>query len=512
MDRCALFVDAAYLLAEGAMAVHGTRDRDSVSWDYAALVQLLNEVARDRTGLPLLRCYWYEAVTDGRRSQEQEGIAELPGVKFRAARIRPGRREGVENYVQKDLVPLARNGAICDAVLICGDEDMAPVIAEAQEFGVRVTVVNISIEGNWTISRALRRECDDLIEIGAGHLRPHVNLLEAGAGPADDTVPSGQNGPLANGRSRPTTGPTTRQPAAAHPGASRVEPAAVEAMFAATGAQPAATGSAMEQLRAMRQSLAQQRGDHLAAQNTAAMEPRTGGQPSLGQAGYPPQHGTGAHPGMAGMVGNTPTGAHPAMPPQGYPTPGQGQPGQHQGQPRDPAMGGAYEREAPPPAREVPPEPRFGDNTGENPGYGGNTGANPTFGASTGTDSRYRSTQRARQGSETAAGPRPQNDQAPHNAYPSPAPRLGHHPPGGHTLEEAVGIAHQEGNDFAESIARDAPVLWLEAVLARKPRMPSDLEARLLQGSALPVDFLLRDEVRHALRQGFWDALERSRT
>src|SRR5690606_6322220 len=280
---------------------------------------------------------------------------------------------------------------------------------------------------------------------------PHVNLLEAGAGPADDTVPSGQNGPLANGRSRPTTGPTTRQPAPAHPGASRVEPAAVEAMFAATGAQPAATGSAMEQVRAMRQSLARRGGDRLAAQSTAAMEPRTGGQPSLGQAGYPPQHGTGAHPGMAGMVGNTPTGAHPAMPPQGYPTPGQGQPGQHQGQPRDPAMGGAYEREAPPPAREVPPEPRFGDNTGENPGYGGNTGANPTFGASTGTDSRYRSTQRARQGSETAAGPRPQNDQAPHNAYPSPAPRLGHHPPGGHTLEEAVGIAHQEGNDFAES-------------------------------------------------------------
>ena len=60
-------------------------------------------------------------------------------------------------------------------------------------------------------------------------------------------------------------------------------------------------------------------------------------------------------------------------------------------------------------------------------------------------------------------------------------------------------------------MARDAPALWLEAVLARKPRMPSDLEARLLQGSALPVDSLLQDDVRHALRRGFWDALERSR-
>jgi hypothetical protein len=82
--------------------------------------------------------------------------------------------------------------------------------------------------------------------------------------------------------------------------------------------------------------------------------------------------------------------------------------------------------------------------------------------------------------------------------------------PGG-SLADAVQSAHREGQEFGESVARDAPALWLEAVLARKPRMPSDLEARLLQGSALPIDFLLHDEVRHALRRGFWDALERAR-
>ena len=81
----------------------------------------------------------------------------------------------------------------------------------------------------------------------------------------------------------------------------------------------------------------------------------------------------------------------------------------------------------------------------------------------------------------------------------------------GVSLADAVQSAHQEGQAFGESVARDAPALWLEAVLARKPRMPSDLEARLLQGSALPIDFLLHDEVRHALRRGFWDALERAR-
>jgi hypothetical protein len=88
-------------------------------------------------------------------------------------------------------------------------------------------------------------------------------------------------------------------------------------------------------------------------------------------------------------------------------------------------------------------------------------------------------------------------------AYPAAQP--------GVSLADAVQSAHREGQEFGESVARDAPALWLEAVLARKPRMPSDLEARLLQGSALPIDFLLHDEVRHALRRGFWDALERAR-
>jgi len=78
-------------------------------------------------------------------------------------------------------------------------------------------------------------------------------------------------------------------------------------------------------------------------------------------------------------------------------------------------------------------------------------------------------------------------------------------------LPDAVKAAHAEGFQFGESVGRDAPGLWLEAVLARKPRMPSDLEARLLQGSALPIDSLLHDEVRHSLRRGFWDALEMAR-
>jgi hypothetical protein len=79
------------------------------------------------------------------------------------------------------------------------------------------------------------------------------------------------------------------------------------------------------------------------------------------------------------------------------------------------------------------------------------------------------------------------------------------------SVADAVQAAHGEGLSFGQAVGREAPQLWLEAVLARKPRMPSDLEAKLLQDSALPIDSLLHDEVRHALRRGFWDALERAR-
>ncbi|WP_243718493.1 NYN domain-containing protein, partial [Actinomadura sp. 7K534] len=196
MDRCALFVDAGYLLTDGAMAVHGTRHRDTVSWDFGGLLQLLGNLSRERTGMPLLRCYWYEATVEGRRSPEHDALADLPGLKLRLGRIRPGRREGVDSEIHRDLMTLARNGALTDAVLVSADEDLAQVVADAQDLGVRVTVVHVAVDGNWTISRVLRQECDDLIEIGSGHLRPYVNLLTGVDGTAGSSLGTS---PLSNG-------------------------------------------------------------------------------------------------------------------------------------------------------------------------------------------------------------------------------------------------------------------------------------------------------------------------
>ena len=123
MDRCALFVDAGYALADGAMAVHGTRRRDSVSWDHSGFLKLLAGLARDRTGLPVLRCYWYEAA-DGGRTTEHDALAEMPGLKLRLVNTRPGRREAIESQLRRDIVTLAKSGAIADAFIANSDEHL----------------------------------------------------------------------------------------------------------------------------------------------------------------------------------------------------------------------------------------------------------------------------------------------------------------------------------------------------------------------------------------------------
>jgi hypothetical protein len=381
VDRCALFVDASYLLGDGAMAVHGTRRREAVSWDFGGLLQLLGNLARERTGLPLLRCYWYEATVEGRRSPEHDALADLPGIKLRLSRIRPGRREGVDTEIQRDLMTLARNGGVADAVVVSGDEDIAQVIADAQDHGVRVTVVHVAVDGNWTISRVLRHECDDLIEIGSGHLRPYANLLSG----MDTSAP-----PLSNGHSN-------------------------------------GAGTALAPL-------------HPPTRHASP-------PPSTPITAHPPQHLN--PPSFSPGLGQSPGMGHPAGP--------------------TPPLHAAPTHSAPP-----PPPP-----TAHTPMYNNTTG--------------------------------PQYIQQPVGPYTGPQQNSSQSQQGTPTLSDAVKAAHQEGQDFGESVARDAPALWLEAVLARKPRMPSDLEARLLQGSSLPIDFLLHDEVRHALRRGFWDALERSR-
>ncbi|RJL31986.1 NYN domain-containing protein [Bailinhaonella thermotolerans] len=486
MDRCALFVDAGYLLADGAMAVHGTRHREAVSWDYAGLLQLLSNLGRERTGLQLLRCYWYEATVEGRRTPEHDALADIPGLKLRLARIRPGRREGVDAQVHRDLMTLARNNAISDAIVISGDEDLAQVVCDAQDLGVRVTVVHVAVDGNWVISRTLRQECDDLIEISASHLRPYVNLIDS-AGLSGGRSGLSESRPLANGQSTPVANgqaPVSNGQAVSSSGS--IAPLPTRGGHASPPALPQYSGYP---------SSSPSPDSGYSSPGSSQDYPSPGSSPD-----YPSSGPSQDYP------SSTPSQDYPAAQPEpAYPS-AQSSPEQSPSYPV-PATEAGYTTTGPQPQVSPPPVPAPTPAAASS----GPAALPPSSPPSTASHAK------PAERSSTGAGPAVQGGGSPyssgqpaqHGPYtaPTPAPVVTQTT----TLSDAVKAAHKEGYEFGESVARDAPALWLEAVLARKPRMPSDLEARLLQGSSLPIDFLLHDEVRHALRRGFWDALERSR-
>ncbi|MDF5757484.1 NYN domain-containing protein [Spongiactinospora sp. TRM90649] len=536
MDRCALFVDAGYLLADGAMAVHGTRHREAVSWDYPGLLQLLTALSRERTGLPMLRCYWYEATVEGRRTPEHDTLADIPGLKLRLSRIRPGRREGVDAQVHRDLMTLARNSAICDAVVVSGDEDLAQVVCDAQDLGIRVTVVHIAADGNWAVSRTLRQECDDLIEMGAGHLRSYVSMLDGGNAQANGhhpATPSG-NGPPQPAQSQPGQ---SQGGQAALPGGQQTLGLGTQNAAAATTGALTPTGLTSSGLTSSGLTSSGLHSAPLTTTNTgstgAHSAPSVNGGPTGGHAAPPTIGNT--------QNGNSPAGASAGSTPTQHPGRGQKQAssGQHASQPsgqHSGQHGGQHTGQHGAQHSSQTGGQSGGHHSGQSGGQsGGQHSGQTALPSSSSTYPGYpppeppqaaapqsppaqqpaqQPTQQPGPGaySPTTTGGYPPTSQTGSYTGPQAAPVPPQSAPGGTTtLAEAVKAAHKEGHDFGESVARDAPALWLEAVLARKPRMPSDLEARLLQGSSLPIDFLLHDEVRHALRRGFWDALERAR-
>jgi uncharacterized LabA/DUF88 family protein len=556
VDRCALFVDAGYMLADGAMAVHGTRRRESVSWDYEGLVQLLGHLARDRTGLPLLRCYWYEATVEGRRTAEHDALADMPGIKLRLAKLRPGRREGVETEIHRDLTVLASNRAISDAVVVSAEEDLAQVLSDVQDLGMRITIVHVTVDGNWTISRSLRQECDDIMELTSAQLRPYIELIP-GAEPAraDEQYAAGALAlrSASNGHSNGSTGSYQALP----PGAGRAGPPSIYTAPVVAEYQRPALPLVFGRPETAGTPGMPERGEPAHPESSRPEPVRGGGdfdrgrdEPGVAPRPSPPAHSD-AGEAEAGARQNL-YSAPVAMPFRGGPA---GQPmtddlagcGDPSVGPQPSAAAGSAGRGRPSPV-DYPARIR---GTEEPSGYG--AGGQEPFreetldqrrgGASApGSFRRSGGVPPGPGGTAPQGGPltRPGALPGPQGAHAAPVervPPVGPSGPGSQafvpsqngpyngpqpasasgrpsapvSLTDAVQSAHEEGKEFGGSVAREAPALWLEAVLARKPRMPSDLEARLLQGSALPIDFLLHDEVRHALRRGFWDALENSR-
>jgi len=145
MDRVAVFVDAGYFFAQGSSLLTGRKtQRGEIKVDHDKLLNALEEFACRVSKLPLLRIYWYDGTSTG-PSPEHVALAFKSRVKVRLGFVNTaGQQKGVDSLIVTDMITLARNGSMCDAVLLSGDEDIRVGVQQAQEFGVRVHLLGIT--------------------------------------------------------------------------------------------------------------------------------------------------------------------------------------------------------------------------------------------------------------------------------------------------------------------------------------------------------------------------------
>lgn len=166
MDRVAVFVDAGYLFAQGSILLAGSKlPRSRMMLDYSGVVTQLAEFASEVSGLPILRVYWYDGTSTGPTAAHL-ALAHLPNVKVRLGFVNSvGQQKGVDSLIVTDLITLARNRAMSEAVLLSGDEDTRVGVQQAQEHGVRVHLLGIR-PARGSQSLTLMQEADAAHEWG----------------------------------------------------------------------------------------------------------------------------------------------------------------------------------------------------------------------------------------------------------------------------------------------------------------------------------------------------------
>ena len=178
MERVAIFVDAGYLYAAGSTAITGSNQpRVNLELNRTEVIRKLRDAALAKANnSSLLRIYWYDGVSHQGLSYEQQRLAETDDVKLRLGIINPyGQQKGVDSLIVTDIVELARNHAITDAVLLSGDEDVRIGVQIAQSFGVRIHLLGIEpSRGNQ--SDSLRQETDTNTEWDKADIREFLSV------------------------------------------------------------------------------------------------------------------------------------------------------------------------------------------------------------------------------------------------------------------------------------------------------------------------------------------------
>jgi uncharacterized LabA/DUF88 family protein len=177
MAGYALFVDAGYFFQAGwgsTQFSQSSRKNISIKNPEQMLSELCQKAASLADNTRLLRVYWYDAIPGPRLSLEQTQLAKLKGLKLRLGTLNSeGQQKGVDSLIVTDILELARNKAIEDAVIVTGDEDLRIAVEIAQTYGVRVHVL---AAGDYTknVSLQLQMEADSVDTIAGEWFESHL--------------------------------------------------------------------------------------------------------------------------------------------------------------------------------------------------------------------------------------------------------------------------------------------------------------------------------------------------
>jgi uncharacterized LabA/DUF88 family protein len=135
---------------------------------------LVDRAATQSGNSSLLRMYWYDAIQGPRMSLEHSTLAHHAGVKLRLGSLNnAGEQKGVDSLIVTDLIELARNTAIADAVIVSGDEDLRIAVQVAQTYGVRVHILAVG-DASRNVSASLQMEADSVDVLDAAWLHQHL--------------------------------------------------------------------------------------------------------------------------------------------------------------------------------------------------------------------------------------------------------------------------------------------------------------------------------------------------
>jgi len=146
MGRVAVFVDAGYFWVQAVHIVVGAKGpREQVSVNFPSLrSEFLDEISAQFPKDDLLRIYWYDGPASHGKADSHRSIESLDDFKLRlGTRNGAGDQKAVDGLIIADLIGLAQNKSISNAIIVSGDADLTPGVQAAQGLGIRVHLLSM---------------------------------------------------------------------------------------------------------------------------------------------------------------------------------------------------------------------------------------------------------------------------------------------------------------------------------------------------------------------------------